>query len=142
MASERESDGIGELAEDLLRIAILIGTRLAQRHAQQRAQRLEQAARQSEQAREREERIQALERDAALASLSGVRWQSWWDHADVDDIRQAWTTAREWQGSGSPRRRGGLSDSGRAAPPLRAGRARDRSQPSWANRGRSRRRRR
>ena len=66
MAIERESDGIGELAEDLLRIAILIGTRLAQRHAQQRAHRLEQAARQSEQAREREERIQALERDAAL----------------------------------------------------------------------------
>ena len=98
MAIERESDGIGELAEDLLRIAILIGTRLAQRHVQQRAQRLEQAARQSEQAREREERIQALARDAALGSLSGVRWQSWWDHADVDDIRQAWTTAREWQG--------------------------------------------
>ena len=98
MTIERESDGIGELTEDLLRVAILIGTRLAQRHAQQRAHRLEQAARQSEQAREREERIQALERDAALGSLSGVRWESWWDHADVDDIRRAWTTAREWRG--------------------------------------------
>ena len=72
MSSERESDGIGELTEDLLRIAILMGTRLAQRHAQQRANRLEQATRQSEQARAREERIQALERDAALSSLSGV----------------------------------------------------------------------
>ena len=61
MTIERESDGIGELAEDLLRVAILIGTRLAQRHAQQRAHRLEQAARQSEKAREREERIQALD---------------------------------------------------------------------------------
>ena len=98
MSTERESDGIGELTEDLLRIAILIGTRLAQRHAQQRANRLEQAARQSEQAREREERIQALERDAALSSLSGVRSQAWWDHGDADDIRRAWTTAREWQG--------------------------------------------
>ena len=98
MSTERESDGIGELTEDLLRIAILVGTRLAQRHAQQRANRLEQAARQSEQAREREERIQALERDAALSSLSGVRSQAWWDHADADDIRRAWTTAREWQG--------------------------------------------
>ena len=98
MSTERESDGIGELTEDLLRIAILIATRLAQRHAQQRANRLEQAARQSEQAREREERIQALERDAALSSLSGVRSQAWWDHADADDIRRAWTTAREWQG--------------------------------------------
>ena len=27
-----------------------------------------------------------------------MRWESWWDHADVDDIRRAWTTAREWQG--------------------------------------------
>ena len=98
MSTERESDGIGELTEDLLRIAILVATRLAQRHAQQRANRLEQAARQSEQAREREERIQALERDAALSSLSGVRSQAWWDHADADDIRRAWTTAREWQG--------------------------------------------
>jgi hypothetical protein len=98
MSFERESDGIGELTEDLLRVAILIGTRLAQRHAQQRANRLEQAARQAHDAREREERIQALERDAALASLSGVRSQAWWDHADAGDIRGAWTTAREWQG--------------------------------------------
>ena len=128
MSTERESDGIGELAEDLLRIAILIGTRLAQRHAQQRANRLEQAARQSEQARAREERIQALERDAALASLSGVRSQAWWDHADADDIRRAWTTAREWQGQDPRAGRGGLPDGRRAAPPLRAGRARDRSQ--------------
>ena len=98
MSSERESDGIGELAEDVLRIGILIGTRLAQRHAQQRAHRLHAAARQSEQAREREERIQALERAAALSSLSAVRSRAWWDHADADDIRKAWTTAREWQG--------------------------------------------
>ncbi|MGA2014100.1 MAG: hypothetical protein ABSH51_26695 [Solirubrobacteraceae bacterium] len=98
MSTERESDGIGELTEDLLRIAILMGTRLAQRHAQQRANRLEQATRQSGQARAREERIQALERDAALSSLAGVRSRAWWDHADADDIRRAWTTAREWQG--------------------------------------------
>ncbi len=97
MSTERESDGIGELTEDLLRIAILIGTRLVQRHAQHRANRLEQATRQSEQARGREERIQALERDAALSSLTGVRSQAWWDHADADDIRRAWTTEREWQ---------------------------------------------
>lgn len=97
MSSERESDGIGELTEDLLRIAILMGTRLAQRRAQQRATRLEQAARQSEQARAREERIQALERDAALSALAGVRSRAWWEHADGDDIRRTWTTAREWQ---------------------------------------------
>ena len=29
MSTERESDGIGELTDDLLRIAILMGTRLA-----------------------------------------------------------------------------------------------------------------
>ena len=98
MSSERESDGIGELTEDLLRIAILMGTRLAQRHAQQRAHRLEQATRQSEQARAREERIQALERGAGVSSLAGVRSRAWWDHAGADDIRRAWTTAREWQG--------------------------------------------
>jgi hypothetical protein len=98
MSTERESDGIGELTDDLLRIAILMGTRLAQRHAQQRTNRLEQATRQSEQARAREQRIQALERGAALSSLAGVRSRAWWDHAGADDIRRTWTTAREWQG--------------------------------------------
>jgi colicin import membrane protein len=98
MAIERESDGIGELAEDMLRMAILIGTRLAQRRVQQRAERLEHAARQSHEARAREARIQDLARQAAVADLSRVSSSAWWDHADARDIRAAWTTAREWQG--------------------------------------------
>ncbi len=97
MSFERESDGIGEIAEDVLRAAILIGTRLAQRHQQQRAERLQQAAAQSHDARERELRIQAMERERAIAELAGVRSEAWWAHADAYDIRTAWTTARDWQ---------------------------------------------
>ncbi|MGP0048564.1 MAG: hypothetical protein ACLPZR_06895 [Solirubrobacteraceae bacterium] len=97
MSFDRESDGIGELGEDVLRAAILIGTRLAQRHQQQRAQRLQQAAQQSQDVRERELRIQAMERQRAIAGLAGVRSEAWWAHADAHDIRTAWTTARDWQ---------------------------------------------
>ncbi len=97
MSFDRESDGIAELGEDVLRAAILIATRLAQRHQQQRANRLHQAAQQSHEARARELRIQAMERQRALAGLAGVRSESWWAHADAHDIRTAWTTARDWQ---------------------------------------------
>ncbi len=97
MSFDRESDGIAELGEDALRAAILIGTRLAQRRQQQRANRLHQAAAQSHEARERELRIQAMERQRAIAGLAGVRSQAWWAHADAHDIRTAWTTARDWQ---------------------------------------------
>jgi hypothetical protein len=97
MSFDRESDGIAELGEDVLRAAILVATRLAQRHQQQRADRLHQAAAQSHEARARELRIQAMERQRAIAGLAGVRSQSWWAHADAHDIRTAWTTARDWQ---------------------------------------------
>ncbi len=97
MSFERESDGIGEIAEDVLRAAILIGTRLAQRRQQQRAERLQQATAQARDVAERELRIQALERDRAVSELASVRSQAWWEHADAQDIRRAWTIAREWE---------------------------------------------
>ncbi len=101
MSFDRESDGIAELGEDAVRAAILIGirlgTRLAQRRQQQRAERLQQAARQSREARAREQRIQTMERQRAVAGLAGVRSGSWWAHADAYDIRTAWRTARDWR---------------------------------------------
>ena len=115
MSTERESDGIGELTEDLLRIAILVGTRLAQRHAQQRANRLEQASQPVRAGARaggahpgaRARRGPVLARWCALAGVVGSRRRRRHPQGVDDGARVA--------GTGSPRRRGGLSDGRRAA---------------------------
>ena len=98
MAGEyHESDGIGEAIEDLSRVGLLLGTRLAERLARAREHALRDAARRGlEQARTERER-QRTERQAALARLQAVFSPTWWEHASAENIRQAWTTARAYQ---------------------------------------------
>ena len=98
MAGEyHESDGMGEAIEDLLRGGMLLGARLAERHARAREQALREAARRSlEDARGERDR-QRAERAAACSQLERVFSPSWWEHASAEDIRQAWTVARSYQ---------------------------------------------
>jgi hypothetical protein len=92
-----EPDGIPEAIEDLLRSGLLLGTRLAERHARAREQALRDAARHSlEQAREERTRQEA-QRQQALSRLEGVFSSTWWEHASAEDIRAAWTAARSYQ---------------------------------------------
>jgi hypothetical protein len=95
--SAAESDGITETVEDLIRVGLLLGVRLAERRARTREAQLHQAARQSLDAAERERARQLQQRASALASLEGVNSPAWWDHASATDIRDAWTVAREYQ---------------------------------------------
>ncbi len=93
-----ESDGIEEMGEELIRAGLLIGTRVAARRQQAQAEALTDAARQSQQAATEERGRQRAAQQEAVGSLAGVNSSQWWDYADADDIRQAWTTAREHQG--------------------------------------------
>ena len=92
-----ESDGIGEAIEELLRTGLLLGARLAERHAHAREQALHEAARHSLGQARAEQQRQRAEREQALAGLEGVFSGSWWEHAGAEDIRCAWTTARSYQ---------------------------------------------
>ena len=92
-----ESDGIAEALEDLLRIGVLLGTRLAERRIREREAQLREAAHHSLEEAQHERQRQLQQRSRALASIEGVYSAHWWDHASAQDIRQAWTAAREYQ---------------------------------------------
>ena len=98
MAGEHhEPDGIAEAIDELLRTGLLLGTRMAERHARGREQGLRDAARRSlEDARAEQDRQHAARRQA-MAQLEGVFSGAWWDRASAEDIRRAWTTARSYQ---------------------------------------------
>ena len=98
MAGEHhEPDGIAEAIDELLRTGLLLGTRMAERHARAREQALRDAARRSlEDARAEQDRQHAARRQA-MAQLEGVFSGAWWDRASAEDIRRAWTTARSYQ---------------------------------------------
>ena len=98
MAGEHhQPDGIAEAIDELLRTGLLLGTRLAERHARAREQALRDAARGSlEDARAEQERQHAARRQA-MVQLEGVFSGAWWDRASAEDIRRAWTTARSYQ---------------------------------------------
>ena len=95
--SGQESDGINEVIEELLRVAVLLGTRLAERRVREREQRLRDAARHSLEAARGERDRQVHDRDRALAAIEGVYSSHWWEHAGAEDIRHAWGVAREYQ---------------------------------------------
>jgi DNA-binding protein H-NS len=96
-----EPDGVGEATEEMLRVALLMATRVAHLHQQHRADRLATAARASQEAAALERSRQTSVRDGAIRSLTGVSSTTWWDHADAEDIRQVWGVAREYQGQDS-----------------------------------------
>jgi hypothetical protein len=97
MAGEHEPDGITESVEDLLRAGMLIGTRLAERHARTREHALRDAARNSLHDARAERDHQHAQQQLALSQLERVFSPTWWEHASAEDIRQAWTAARTYQ---------------------------------------------
>ena len=95
--AEPESDGIAEVFDDGMRLAITAAGRVAERRIRQREQEMREAQATSEQtARELQARIDA-ERRTALAQLQATRNPDWWDHASVDDVASAWEAAQEWR---------------------------------------------
>jgi hypothetical protein len=95
--SVHEPDGVGEVFDEVLRGAIMIGGQLARHRAARRAEQLRQAARESvESARAELQRQHALKQQS-LRPLDGVAHAAWWDHADAAGIRDAWLAARDWQ---------------------------------------------
>lgn len=100
-----ESDGMAELFEEHLRTALLLGTRLAERHIQRRAdeqrqleaQRTTAMAAEAERARDQQRRLLDAER-RQVSRLQRVDSSVWWDHADVDQVREAWITAQQYKG--------------------------------------------
>lgn len=92
-----DNDGVDEVLEGTLRVALTAAGRLAEMAARDR----EQAARAAQSASEHEARqLQArldAERSAARAQLAPVRQDGWWDKARTEDIAVAWQTAVTWQ---------------------------------------------
>ncbi len=92
-----ETDGVGEMFDDSLRVALTIASQFGERISRLREQmsRMREASAQQEY-RELEVRFEA-ERGAARASLSPVQQPEWWNTAGVDDIAQAHETATVWR---------------------------------------------
>ena len=92
-----ETDGVGEMFDDSLRIALTIASQFGERISRLREQmsRMREASA-GQEYRELEARFEA-ERGAARASLTPVQQQEWWNTAGVDDIAQAHETATVWR---------------------------------------------
>ena len=92
-----ETDGVGEMFDDSLRIALTIASQFGERVSRLREQmsRMREASA-GQEYRELEARFEA-ERGAARASLTPVQQQEWWNTAGVDDIAQAHETAAVWR---------------------------------------------
>ncbi len=92
-----ELDGIDEVVEGGLRVALTVAGRVAEQVARAREQVAREAQAASEQqARELAARLDG-ERSAARASLAPVTRDEWWTHTQPQDIANAWETARAWQ---------------------------------------------
>lgn len=92
-----ESDGVGEVFDDSLRVALTIASQIAERinRERERMARAREASAQQEY-RELQARFES-ERGAARASLAPVQRPEWWDAASVDDIAAAHETASVWK---------------------------------------------
>ena len=92
-----ETDGVGEMFDDSLRVALTMASQFGERISRLREQmsRMREASAQQEY-RELDARFEA-ERGAARASLAPVQQAEWWDTAGVDDIAQAHETATVWR---------------------------------------------
>ena len=92
-----ETDGVGEMFDDSLRIALTMASQFGERISRLREQmsRMREASAQQEYS-ELDARFEA-ERGAARASLAPVKQAEWWNTAGVDDIAQAHETATVWR---------------------------------------------
>lgn len=93
-----ENDGIAEVLEGQLRIALSAAAQLGTRFARLREELARnQQATTERQSRELRARFDA-ERSAARAELAPVHDRSWWDAASVEQIASVHETATAWQG--------------------------------------------
>ena len=92
-----ETDGVGEMFDDSLRVALTIASQFGERISRLREQmsRMREASA-GQEYRELEVRFES-ERGAARASLMPVQQKEWWNTASVDDIAQAHETATVWR---------------------------------------------
>lgn len=91
-----ESDGIAEAFDDQLRVAITAAGMIGERFARAREKALREAeARSLQEAHVLRARIDA-EGQAAVAQLSPVHQEQWWDSAQPDQIGLAYETAHAW----------------------------------------------
>lgn len=92
-----DNDGVDEVLEGTLRVALTAAGRLAEMAAREREQTARAARSASEnEARQLQARLDA-ERSAARAQLAPVRQDGWWDKARTEDVAVAWQTAVTWQ---------------------------------------------
>jgi len=97
MAAEHESDGIHEVMDEGLRLAITVAGRMGENHARNREQQHRNAEAQSQQgARELASRLDA-ERNAARAERPPVHNDAWWEQARGEDIQRVWQSASAWR---------------------------------------------
>ncbi len=95
--SVHEPDGISEVFDDTIRLAVTAGGRVAEARLRERQQRLHDAHAQSEQAtRQLQARLES-ERGAARAELAPVHREEWWEQASPEQIGRAWETAVAWR---------------------------------------------
>ena len=92
-----ETDGVGGMFDDSLRIALTSASQFGERISRVREQmsRMREASA-GQEYRELEVRFES-ERGAARASLTPVQQQEWWNTAGVDDIARAHETAAVWR---------------------------------------------
>lgn len=91
-----ESDGIEDVFEHHLQVAVQGAARMGEMIAYQRAEQARQAEASSVQkARELQAR-RAAEWQAARADLAAVTRAEWWDKATVEDIAHTYQTATAW----------------------------------------------
>lgn len=92
-----QSDGINELTEATMRVALTVAGVIAERRIRQReAMRLQEEAANEERAREFASRLDS-ERSAERAALAAVMDDGWWERAEVYDVAGAWATAKTWE---------------------------------------------
>ncbi|MFC3688917.1 hypothetical protein [Aquipuribacter hungaricus] len=92
-----QSDGMDDVLDGTLRVALTAAGRLAEIAAREQEQSARAARGVSEnEARQLQARLDA-ERSAARAQLAPVRQDDWWDKARTSDIARAWQTAATWQ---------------------------------------------
>lgn len=92
-----DNDGVDELIEGGMRLAVTSAARVGETLARLRQQLQERSAAESEQsAREMATRIQA-EMSAARTSYRGVDDPRWWDNARPEEVASMYRTAAAWR---------------------------------------------
>jgi len=94
-----EADGVDEVVAGGLRVAVTAAGVVAERLAQARADRAHELQQDNvAEARHLEAQYRA-ELAAARGRLSVVEREGWWQAAKVNNVADAWQTARQWRGA-------------------------------------------